>query len=281
MLVRCHGKEFDVYKESEASKLGIKFSKDWRDSKKGDWIVTSGGDKVPSRVVQVVDRKVWKRTGNQKPRIFIRTGYGDTTIAKKHIYAYKTTNYSRDKRKQAGYRPVKNTRPTTCQQIFLDYLAEIGSPTHARGKILWDSDSIITAYQMAYSDNNENQALQRGYHILNKKFSKEYMSKLMKEQFDEIGLNDEYVADKYKNFLEDGKVPHSVRLSALNRISELRGHNNIERQQETQTVVMLTKSEDDRKMLAEARKIISDKQVNIYMEEARKKVEADNPEKRV
>jgi len=273
MLVTCHGRKFEVYEKQDAINKKVDFRADWRNADIGDWILTSD-----DKVLKVRDRKVW--TGNRvKPLIFIRTGYGDTTITKKHIYAYKTKNYAKDRRKDASYNPVKNTRPTTLQKIFLDYLTKVGEPTNYKGKILWDSESIITAYKMAYSDNNENQALQRGYSILKKKFAKEYMSKLMREQFDDIGIDDEYVALKYRQFVEDGDVPHSVRLNALNKVSDLRGHNDKQHQEETQTVLMLHKSEDDRKMLAEAKKLFSSRQGSMLIKEAEENVKARNSKK--
>ena len=251
MKVSCHGKKFIVYNKQDAESLKLPIVKDWRKAKKGDWVHTSD-----DMVVQIIKRTTWKRSDSKKPTVFITTGYGDTPVTQKHIYARKSKQYNKKRIDDSRYKPIKNVKTTTLQRIFLDMLAQIAKPTEVNGKIFWDSESIICAYQNVYKQNNPEVALKRGHWVLNKKTAKEYMSKLMKEQFDELSMDDAYVAFAYKAFLEDKKVPHSVKLSALNRISELRGHNVKETLEEKQTLVMLTKSPDDKKLLAETKKLL-------------------------
>ena len=45
------------------------------------------------------------------------------------------------------------------------------------------------------------------------------MSEQMKDRFLNIGVDDDYVANKYKNFIEDCGSPANTRLQALNRVS--------------------------------------------------------------
>ncbi len=91
------------------------------------------------------------------------------------------------------------------------------------------------------------------------------MSKLMKDRFDDIGADDDYIAIKYKNFIENEKISAGVRLNALNKVTELRGHFNKEVQQiEGQTIYAL--SDTDKKVLKAASIKISDKQIEQFLE---------------
>ena len=91
------------------------------------------------------------------------------------------------------------------------------------------------------------------------------MSKLMKDKFEDIGVTDEYVAVKYKTFIEDDDISASVRLNALNKVSELKGHTDKETQQiEAKSIFAL--SDNDKKMLKAASIKISDKQIETYLE---------------
>ena len=70
----------------------------------------------------------------------------------------------------------------------------------------------------------------------------------MKDKLIEKGLDDDYVADKLKGFIEDKGAPHSVRLQALNKASDLLGHSlKVKKEQFQETVIML--SDDDKKEL--------------------------------
>ena len=73
----------------------------------------------------------------------------------------------------------------------------------------------------------------------------------MKDKLIEKGLDDDYVADRLKGFIEDKNAPHSVRLQALNKASDLLGHNNkkVKKEQVQETVMIL--SDDDKKQLKE------------------------------
>ena len=91
------------------------------------------------------------------------------------------------------------------------------------------------------------------------------MSKLMKDRFDDIGADDDYIAIKYKNFIENEKISAGVRLNALNKVTELRGNFNKEVQQiEGQTIYAL--SDTDKKVLKAASIKISDKQIEQFLE---------------
>ena len=70
----------------------------------------------------------------------------------------------------------------------------------------------------------------------------------MKDKLVEKGLDDDYVADKLKDFIENKNAPHSVTLHALNKASDLLGHNKKIKSEDTKdTVIML--SDADKKQL--------------------------------
>ena len=48
----CRNKVFEVYEVSQAEEKGLKFSKDWRNASKNDWILTADG-----KVIQVIGRR--------------------------------------------------------------------------------------------------------------------------------------------------------------------------------------------------------------------------------
>ena len=145
--------------------------------------------------------------------------------------------------------------------MFVDKLIELGDIDKGG---MWSYKSIVNAYQSIYKDNNPTTSLQRGLHILKKKKVKEHMSKIMKEQFDDIGVTDEYVAVKYRDFIEDDEISAGVRLNALNKVSELKGHTVKEVSQiEGQAVYAL--SDKDKKMLKAASIKISDDQIQNFL----------------
>ena len=147
---------------------------------------------------------------------------------------------------------TRTVKPTVLQEAFLSYLVENCTPDK---KGMWIASDLIQAYMATYQDNNPSNALKRAMWILRKDTCKEYISMAMKDKLKERGLDDEYVADKLKDFIEDKTAPHSVRLSALNKASDLLGHNKKVKSEETQdTIVML--SDADKKQLKE-------KQVNF------------------
>ena len=60
MEVQCRNRVFDVFESSEADDLGIKYSADWRNASKGDWVLTAD-----EKVLQVLGRRKYD-TGRKK-----------------------------------------------------------------------------------------------------------------------------------------------------------------------------------------------------------------------
>ena len=255
MEVKCRANTFEVYTIEEAKALKIKVKKNWRKAEKGDWIQTND-----DKVLQVVNKVVSKRKERKKDITFIRTGYGPVPTYKANIYAKQYPDWWQDN----GYRYdlTRDVKPTLKQSTFIQNLLHYGDLGEDG---MWTADSIVSSYQQIYRDNNPNTSLQRGLAILRKKRVKEYMSELMKDKLVDVGLDDDYVALKYKEFIEDNKVPANVKLNALNKVSDLLGHNVKQTEQiEGSTVIML--SDGDKKMLAKARKVLSDKEIKQLME---------------
>ena len=73
----------------------------------------------------------------------------------------------------------------------------------------------------------------------------------MKDKLIEKGLDDDYVVDKLKGFIEDKGAPHSVRLQALNKASDLLGHNIKVKKEQVQETVMILSDEDKKKLREE------------------------------
>jgi hypothetical protein len=82
--VKCRNIVFDVFTKEEATTLGIKYKKDWRNADKGDWILTSD-----NKVLQVLKKRQENKKDRKKPVVYIRTGYGEVPTYKSNIYAYK------------------------------------------------------------------------------------------------------------------------------------------------------------------------------------------------
>ena len=255
MEVKCRNRVFDVYDKDECSALDIIYREDWRNADKDDWILTSD-----NKVLKVLNRRVENKKSHKKPIIYIRTGYGEVPTYKPSIFARKCKDWHWDNGHR--YDLLKDIKPTLKQSMFVDRLidiADIGDDG------MWSYKSVVQAYQRVYKDNNPTTSLQRGLHILRKKSVKEHMSKLMKDRLDDIGADDDYVAVKYKEFIEDKKVSAGVRLNALNKVTELRGHFNKEVQQiEGQTIYAL--SDTDKRVLKATSIKISDKQIEQFLE---------------
>ena len=101
--------------------------------------------------------------------------------------------------------------------------------------------------------------------ILKKKSVRKLMGELMKDKFDNIGVDDNYIADTYKEFIENKKMPANVRLNALNRVSTLRGHDD-KRIEQLEGSTIIAMSDGDKKLLAEVRKTLSDKELEKFMQ---------------
>jgi hypothetical protein len=265
--VYCHGREFDEYTVSEAMKLSIDALFDWRKAKKNDWVVTFDG-----KVIKVLARFEFNKS-RKKPSIILRTGYGDTSLSSKHIYA-KETKFFDDIDKPYTY----GLPPTSKQQAFIDRLINKNSfDEHGNA----NANDIISEYMAVFSDNNEKQALRRGLRILRKKSIKEMVNQSLKEKFETHGLDDDYVAVKLKTLVEESKTPDSVRLSALNRIGDVLGHTVKEKEEKAQNIIMI--SDGDKKLLAQVRQDLSDQQINQLMAKVKKGgvdavVESENTE---
>lgn len=259
MQVKCRNQVFDVFDKEEAESLNIIFKDDWRNAKKGDWILT-----FDEKVVKVLNRRTTIKKSHKKPITFIRIGYGEVPTYKSNIYAreYKDWHWDNGHR----YELTKDIKPTLKQSMFVNKLIELGD-IDKEG--MWSYESIVSAYQNVYKDNNPTTSLQRGLHILRKKRVKEHMSKLMKDKFDDIGVSDEYVAIKYKNFIEDEDISAGVRLNALNKVSELKGHTIKETQQIEGTSVYAL-SDKDKQVLKAASIKISDSQIQEFLQDGDK-----------
>ena len=237
MHIQCRNKIFEIYTVDQAKEQRIDYTTDWRSAKKGDWILTA--DK---KVLEVIGRTKLN-TKTKKPVYAVRTGFGKTPTYKHNIYAQKCPDYHWDTWLKG--KMTRTVKPTVLQKTFLEYLVE---NCELDKKGMWIVSDLIQAYMAVYQDNNPSSSLKRAMWILRKDTSKEYISMAMKDKLVEKGLDDDYVADKLKDFIENKNAPHSVRLQALNKASDLLGHNKKIKSEDTKdTVIML--SDADKKQL--------------------------------
>jgi len=251
MLIQCRNKEFHIYSVEEAIDNKIEYRDDWRYADKGDWVLT--GDNM---VIQVVSRRTSQLKDRKKPISYIRTGFGEIPTYKSTLYAKKYPDPRHDK--GFRYEVERDVKPTILQKRFIDILAEKGD-CDPNG--MWTNESIVNAYQSIFRDNNPTNSLKRGNIILKKKRIKEHMSELMKDRLVSIGLDDDYVAKNLKKFVEDEEITPNVRLTALNRVSTLLGHDE-KKIEQLEGITTIAISEGDKKVLAEFRKQLSDKELN-------------------
>lgn len=92
------------------------------------------------------------------------------------------------------------------------------------------------------------------------------MSELMKDRLEAIGVDDDYIANEYKEFLENKKIPPNVRLNALNRVSALRGHDD-KKIESLEGSTMIQLEDGDKKLLAVARKMLSADEIDKFLEQ--------------
>ena len=247
MIVKCRGKRFEVYTIGEAEKLEIEPVKNWRKAVADDWIRTND-DKV-IQVISIRKKKALpKNKESKKEYLYIRTGYGEHAAHKTKIFANRQPDYYYDKYYH-GKELIRNVRSTTLQKAFVDNLLQFGK-VNTYG--MWDTESIISAYQSVYSDNNPDQSLRRGMGVLKKRHIREYIVMNMRDKFIEKGVDDDWVVDQYKS-LTDKETPHATRLNAVNRVSELLGHNAKERTEEN-IEGMFALTDGEIKQLASVRK---------------------------
>ena len=92
------------------------------------------------------------------------------------------------------------------------------------------------------------------------------MSELMKDRLESIGLDDDYIAAEYKEFIDNKKIPPNVRLNALNRVSALRGHDD-KKVESLEGSTMIQLEDGDKKLLAVARKMLSADEIDKFLEQ--------------
>ena len=155
MQVKCRNKTFEVFDKLEAENLGICFIEDWRNSKEGDWILTSD-----NKVLQVLNRRMTVKKSHKKAITFIRTGYGEVPTYKPGIFSREYTDWHWDNGHR--YDLLKDVKPTLKQSMFIDKLISIGDIDKLG---MWSYESVVSAYQNIYQDNNPTNSLQRGLHI--------------------------------------------------------------------------------------------------------------------
>lgn len=222
-LVECRGKSFELYDVDECAGNDIYPISNWRNGGKGDWIKTADG-----KVMQVYGRTEKNTNTSKKPIIYIRTGYGVRPTYKKHIYASKQRDWHED-HYYKGRGLVNNVKPTELQKAFVDNLTKCGS-VNEHG--MWTASSIVDAYRTVYSDNNPTQALRRGMALLKRDYIRRRISMNMRDKFVDSGLDDDWVVEKYRSLSENVETPAATRLNAVNKVSELLGHNAKERTEE-------------------------------------------------
>lgn len=255
--VLIRNKRFEVYTRHEADELGMDYVKDWLKVKTGEWFLTTDG-----KVLECVarnERREYKQdylradgttgTGIHKPWFEIVTGYGPTPSYKGQILAEKQKSAYWDKQRKDPL--IRNVKATDMQRAFVDYLFMYGE-LDENG--LWSPASIVKCYQSIYSDNNPKMSLERGLHILKKKRVKEYILNNMKKELDDVGLNDEFIAQKYKTII-DNSDSEKIVIEVLKEASKLRGHHDKEIERTDSSVILI--SSDDKILLAEQRKKLS------------------------
>lgn len=260
MKVSCRGKTFDIYSLEEYNNndwQGPSAVSDWRKAEKGDWVVTDDGF-----VMEIIGKRKRHPKQHKKPFFMLKSGFGEHPTYKKNIFAQKQADYADNQYK--GKELVNNIRATTLQHSFADKLSMDFKPDN---KGQFNSEDIVNCYMSTYMDNNPTQALRRGTNLLKRDYIKERISMNLRDKLIEQGLNDEYVVEKYKNLI-DGDTPHNTKLHALNRVSELLGHAVKEKETKSQSIIMI--SEGDKKLLAQVRKELSDKELNKLMGKVKK-----------
>ena len=261
MEVSCRGKTFNIYPINEYMNedwQGPSVVSDWRQAKKGDWVMTSN-----DFVIQIISRRKKHPKTHKKPFYLLKSGFGEHPTYKKHIFATKQVNYAENQYK--GKELVKNVAATTLQKSFADKISMEFKPDN-NGQ--FSSEDIVNCYMSTYMDNNPTQALRRGTNLLKRKYIKERISMNLRDKLIEQGLSDEFVVEKYREILDGKDTPHNTKLNALNKVSELLGHSIKEKETRSQSIIMI--SEGDKKLLAQVRKELSDKEVNQLMSKVKK-----------
>ena len=261
MQVSCRGKNFELYSLDEYMQdnwNGPSVVSDWRKADKGDWVITSN-----DFVMEIVGRRKKKMKTHKKPYYLLKSGFGEHPTYKKHIFAEKQANYHRNQ--YEGKDLVRNVKTTALQASFADKLCADFTPDKSGN---FSSADIVNCYMSTYMDNNPTQALRRGTNLLKRKYIKERISMNLRDKLIEQGLSDEFVVEKYRELIDGGDTPHNTKLNALNKVSDLLGHSIKEKETSSQSIIMI--SDGDKKLLAEVRKELSDKEINQLMSKVKK-----------
>ena len=79
----------------------------------------------------------------------------------------------------------------------------------------------------------------------------------MRDKLSAMGLDDDYVASKYRDMIENAEIPAATKLNALNRVSDMLGHLTKEKKEE-QIEGVFALSDGDIKKLSSVRKTIAE-----------------------
>jgi hypothetical protein len=219
------GKEFDIYSPKQAHDLNIKFSPDWRNANKGDWIITED-----DFVLKVLDRKEFERD-NRKPIVYIYTGFGGIPT---HYANLKAKKYDVT-RGHGAEKIIYRTRGTINQREFVESLCKNATLTKDGN---FTKEALIKAYMLTYSENNPNTAIVRARKIIKREWARKYMSQVMREQFKLINWDDGKVAREYDSLYNNVPKNTNLQFSVLNKISHLMDHNKEEKSGELPDSIM-------------------------------------------
>jgi hypothetical protein len=220
MRVRVADRNFTVLTEADVLEKGIPVAENWRSAQPGEWVRTDDGKII--KVLRRTQAPYVHKLEPKKPKEQIHTGYGRFSTSAPIFDSKDGRLYDRNRDRGLPY--VRDTRCTAMQKIFLDKLITFGTIDDYG---LWTEESVLAAYQNTYRENNDHIALKRGLRMLQKRSAKKHMSEKMITILDDVGLTDQYIGDKLKNWLEQtGKKapPWSVKRALLQEIIKLRGH---------------------------------------------------------
>lgn len=182
------GRVFRVYEEKEAYALGIKFLKNWRQAKKGDWILTKDG-----KVIQILNRTEKSRPDRKKAVVILLTGYGQRATTRAGIYAERQRGYRFDKE-------LLHVKTTILDQQFFKLLLEYYKPGRK-----FRRTEIIECYFAVFEENNPNTAYIRGTAKIKKKWGA-YMSREIGKIFEHEGMTKQEMAKEWMGLLDESKT---------------------------------------------------------------------------
>ena len=192
----------DLMREEDAKKKGIKIREDWRNAKKGEFILTIDGI-----VLEILDRTKDSQSRDRKPTIYLHTDIGKFPTTISCVYARRVP-FNEDSDINVG---------SHLNKVFVEDLKLYGK-LGPNGQ--FTPESIIKSYKSVYAENNDVTALMRGRNILKKEWVKKYMSKQLKKSFLDQDWNTDKLAKKYIEFIESNKIPATVRKQCLDVMRE-------------------------------------------------------------